>query len=185
MNPSGNACLSKVWMQRPDVWIYIFECVIRLGNVKQLALLQGFTCRSSSVCWTAAREAWESTFFAYVSRVGRLKLRQPSFSALLESVTELSRSMHHGSIYRQVHDFRCGLSFFLWSLVRFNCARNSRVDDVSCLWGWLEYRGPWAWSRILHGMWMHLHQLVPHGSIISCVLASSSLQVGWVLRVLR
>ena len=24
MNSSGNACLSKVWMQRPDVWIYTF-----------------------------------------------------------------------------------------------------------------------------------------------------------------
>ena len=27
------------------------------------------------------------------------------------------------------------LSFFLWSLVRFNCARNSGVDDVSRLQG--------------------------------------------------
>ena len=40
MNPSGNACLSKVWMQRPDVWIYTFELVMRLSKVKQLAIFR-------------------------------------------------------------------------------------------------------------------------------------------------
>ena len=34
-------------------------------------------------------------------------------------------------------------------------------------------------------MWMHFHQLVPYGSLISCVLAFSFLQVGCVLRRLR
>ena len=34
-------------------------------------------------------------------------------------------------------------------------------------------------------LWMHLHQLVPYGSLFSCVLAFSSLQVGCVLRGLR
>ena len=32
---------------------------------------------------------------------------------------------------------RCGHSFLV-TLVRFKCARNSRVDHVSCLWGWLD-----------------------------------------------
>ena len=52
--------------------------------------------------------------------------------------------------------FRCGFSFFLWSLVRFNCARNSGVDDVSRLQGCeMKAEGLWALSRILHAMWMH------------------------------
>ena len=33
------------------------------------------------------------------------------------------------------HDFRCGPSFFLWSLVRFKCARHSRVEHLSRLQG--------------------------------------------------
>ena len=52
--------------------------------------------------------------------------------------------------------FRCGFSFFLWSLVRFNCARNSGVDDVSRLQGCeMKAEGLWALSRILHAKWMH------------------------------
>ena len=36
---------------------------------------------------------------------------------------------------------RCG-HFLLVTLVRFKGACNSRVDDVSCPWGWLDDRGP-------------------------------------------
>ena len=61
MNPSGNAFLSKVWMQRPDVWIYTFELVIRLSKVKQLAIFPGLTCRCRCVEQLAA--VWLQSFF--------------------------------------------------------------------------------------------------------------------------
>ena len=53
--------------------------------------------------------------------------------------------------------FRCGFSFFWWSLVRFKCARNSGVDNLSRLQGCdMKAEGLWALSRKMHVMWMHL-----------------------------
>ena len=48
--------------------------------------------------------------------------------------------MTHDQVEASGHACRCGVSSFLawWYLIRFKCARNSRVDDVSCLWGWLD-----------------------------------------------
>ena len=45
---------------------------------------------------------------------------------------------------------------FLVDLVRFNCARNSRVDYFSCPEGCeMNAEGTGALSRILHALWMH------------------------------
>ena len=53
--------------------------------------------------------------------------------------------------------------FFLWSLVRFKCARNSRVDHLSRLQGCdLTAEALWALSRNLHDLWMH--QISPTSS---------------------
>ena len=51
------------------------------------------------------------------------------FSTLLERVISLYQHAQHEGISRQVHDFRCGLFFSSWSLVRFNCAPIRRVDE--------------------------------------------------------
>ena len=48
--------------------------------------------------------------------------------SLLESLTDKCNMRIPGT----GHACRFGTFFFLWSLVRFNCARNSRVDDLSC-----------------------------------------------------
>ena len=47
-----------------------------------------------------------------------------------------------------------------WSLVRFNCARNSGVEHVSCPEGCdMNTEGLGALSRLLHGLWMHIFEL--------------------------
>ena len=52
--------------------------------------------------------------------------------------------------------YRCG-HFLLVTLVRFNCARNSGVEHVSCPEGFdLNTEGLWALLRTLHELWMHL-----------------------------
>ena len=57
----GNAFLSRMWMQRPDVWIYIFNLVIRLGKVKQLAFFSGF--HQSIVVWLNSLPLWLASPF--------------------------------------------------------------------------------------------------------------------------
>ena len=47
---------------------------------------------------------------------------------MLESLTDKCNMRIPGT----GHACRYGASFFLWLLVRFKCARNSRVDDFSC-----------------------------------------------------
>ena len=47
---------------------------------------------------------------------------------MLESLTDKYNMRIPGT----GHACRFGIFSFLWSLVRFNCARNSRVDDLSC-----------------------------------------------------
>ena len=64
MNPSGNAFLSRMWVQRPDVWIYTFNLVIHLSKVKQSFNFQLLTHRSRE-CWTAARWFGDSPFQVY------------------------------------------------------------------------------------------------------------------------
>ena len=73
------------------------------------------------------------------------------------------------------------VSFFLVTLVRFKCARNSRVDNVSRPWVYLTL-WPLSPNRGLCTlMWMHLFiNLSPMGPLSH---VSSSLQVGWVLRL--
>ena len=58
----------------------------------------------------------------------------------------------------QAQAMRAGMvTLLFWSLVRFNCARNSRVDDVSRLQGCdMKAEGLWALSRKMHVMWMYL-----------------------------
>ena len=48
----GNAFLSKMWMQRPDVWIYTFILVVHLSKVKQSFNFQLLT-NLSSECWNS------------------------------------------------------------------------------------------------------------------------------------
>ena len=87
MNPSGNACLSKVWMQRPDVWIYTFELVIRLSKVKQSFNFQLLTDRSSE-CWAAV---WPPSFSSGTVWLSFVDFsRDNLLSSLLESVIELN-----------------------------------------------------------------------------------------------
>ena len=52
--------------------------------------------------------------------------------------------------------YMCG-HFLLVTLVRLNCARNSRVEHVSCPEGFdMNAEGLGALSRLLHGLWMHI-----------------------------
>ena len=47
------------------------------------------------------------------------------------------------------------------------------LNTDSCRWGWLESRGPWALSRILHALWMHLNLL----NIFKLILQFTNLTV--------
>ena len=52
--------------------------------------------------------------------------------------------------------YMCG-HFLLVTLVRLNCARNSRVEHVSCPEGFdMNAEGLGALSRLLHELWMHI-----------------------------
>ena len=54
--------------------------------------------------------------------------------------------LHHDGTAKQLHDFRCGIFFSSWPLVRFNCAPIRRVEHLSRLRVELNL-GHWAWRR--------------------------------------
>ena len=155
MNPSGNACLSKELTLWNDLWIYIFESVIRLCKVKQLAISPGLTCRCRFVEQLAAVLGFTFLPFTLLYIAGSCDNKR------VRSPREYGRSStisHYFTWSGKApgHTCRCGDSFFLWSLARFNCARNSGVDDLCRLQGCeMNAEGLWALSRIVHAMWMH------------------------------
>ena len=81
-----------------------------------------------------------------------------SFSNFAQESTVLTMfNMTCDHVKASGHSCRCGDPFFLWSLVRFNCARNSGVEHVSRPEGFdMNAEGLGALSRKMHVMWMHL-----------------------------
>ena len=80
---------------------------------------------------------------------------------------------------------RCGDPFFLWSLVRFNCARNSGVEHVNRPEGFdMNTEGLGALSRILHAMWMHYFISI-RSPLVPYLMRVPFLGQVWVLRVPR
>ena len=72
-----------------------------------------------------------------------------------------------------------------WSLVRFNCARNSEVEHVSCPEGFdMNTEGLGALSRLLHGLWMH-HFSSTRSLWVPYLMRAPLLGQVWVLRVPR
>ena len=80
------------------------------------------------------------------------------------------------------------VTLLFWSLVRFNCARNSGVDDVSRLHGVDVTSKPRAFEPatrgILHAMWMH-HVSSTSSPLVPYLMRAPFLGQVWVLRVPR
>ena len=132
---------------------------------------QPFTFQVSlwrSLCWTTGRCAWLPPFFClnlhfWISNsfkqseqlaIFRFSPCRKSFGWTTCRWAWLHLFFHEKSGNRTC--FRCGFSFFWWSLVRFKCARNSGVDNLSNLQGCdMKAEGLWALSRKMHVMWMH------------------------------
>ena len=134
MNPSGNACLSKVWMQRPDDWIYIFELVTRLSELPAF-----FSVFHTSVGWMLKLLAAVPGVTISSKSQGLVDFSRDnnSFSNFAQVRCSTTCRMSHDQV--RLQDMLAGMvTLLFWSLVRFNCARNSRVDDVSCPQGWRD-----------------------------------------------
>ena len=125
MNPSGNALLSKMWMQRPDVWIYTFNLVIHLSKVKQSFTFQVSLCRSWWGCWNSWPLCLASPCFE--RRQGLVADCRDNLlfqRCRREYGARQFDTMSHDQDRRQ--DMLAGMvTLLFWSLVRFNCARNS------------------------------------------------------------
>ena len=150
-----------------------------------------------SLCWTTGRRMASifSSEFSHFNLV--IRLRNVKHLAFFQGFTCRCRCVETAGRRDWPHFlfffvsiqagsfFRCGFSFFLWSLVRFNCARNSGVDDVSRLQGCeMNAEGLWALSRILHAMWMHCLTST-RSPLVPYLMRAPFLGQVWVLRVPR
>ena len=131
MSPSGNTFLGRNWETWSGSEFTIFNLVIRLSEVEQLAFFHFSPCRLSLLEQLAA---------------------VPGFAFFRFSPCRLSLSWQHVDDLKQVHAFRYGDFFFLWLLVRFKCAPNSAWHYWQRQQGWVDYRGPQALSLLLHAI---------------------------------
>ena len=171
MNPSGNTFLGRSLNPRPDLWIYSFQP--HSSKLSATASLISWSHLWLVLMLNNVPLCLASWFFAG-SCLHSLKPRQQISFFFQETDCCHFLSCHQGN-KAQAMLSRCG-HFFWVTLVRFKCARNSRVDDVSCPWGWLDDRG--------HGLWMH-HISSTSSPLIPYFMRAPSLGQVWVLCVPR
>ena len=125
-------------------------------------------CRAMSGSTGFRRRFWR--------RPGRLWCRARSGSTGFRRRFQRLASQHASERFVKIK--RCGCwgyhrSLFLFMVVgTVQLCTISRVEWASRLWGWTDHGGPWALSRFraLVCVCIIFHELVPHGSPISCVL---------------
>ena len=120
-----------------------FNLVIRLSKVKQSALFQFSPIGRVSVEQLPAASG--NRHFKCTARVCRLQPRQPFLFHHCSSICRFRHLQHQDFRHRPC--LQVWWLFFLWSLVRFKCARNSRVDYLSRLQGCDLMRRPLSLSR--------------------------------------
>ena len=139
---------------------------------------------SKSLGWTTCRCAWLHLFSVTADCIAwsRDNIRFSRLPKRVRSSTFCNTTWNHVEA--------SGHAFQVWSilfgfLVRFNCACNSRVDDVSHLQGGeMKAEGLWALSRILRAMWMH-HFSSTSSPLVPYLMRAPFLGEVWVLRVPR
>ena len=159
--PFGNAFLSKMWMQRPDVWIYTFNLVIHLSKVKQSFNFQLLTDRLSE-CWNSW-PLWLASPFLRLTVCCIAWSRGNNF--LFWTMLESWRTFHWHNINMEL----AGRSTTLGRLFSFDglwwgsIVHVIHLNTDSRLWGWREIE---AFEPATRG---HMHDRVD-ASFVNCFL---------------
>ena len=153
MNPSGNACLSKVWMQRPDVWIYTFELVIRLSKKWNSWPSSIVSLVDVDLGWTTGRRVASVLSERLLALLHSLKPRQQFLFINAPESYRLKISLQHARRFRQAHDFRCGLFLLMVSGEvtdrRYHCNMLEDSGRLMTLGVVFSFDGLW-WGSIVH-----------------------------------
>ena len=139
MNPSGNACLSKELTRWINLWIdpaghFSNFTLSTVKCVEQLPAVPG-------------NHPFLSDFTGFVD----WSRDNTSFWVLLKRLTTCQACSHDQA---KGHACRYG-AFSFYGRWWGSIVHVIHLNTDSRWWGWLEYRGPWALSRIMHVMWMH------------------------------
>ena len=134
MSPSGNAFLGRKWEPRSDSELTIFNLIIRLSKMKQMAsfLVEQLVAVPGT---TFLFRRWSCTDSR---RTFVFQLCPREYGARHCITLEGIRT------YLQVW-------YFLPFMVFGEVLKLGTTDSVY-IQGWIDYRGPWALSRLLHAI---------------------------------